>query len=111
MQEQQGTGRVRGAGDVLVLYGLNVVLAVLMDPPLPLLCIDMCVYVCVCVQGSTVVCVCAIVRFIVNSRGIRGRFHLSVLIIGESDLLNCPRPGNRLSSTRKTRRMVSAVGL
>ena len=54
MQEQQDTGCVRGTGDVLVLYGLNVVLAVLMDPLSLLLCIDMCVYVCVCVC----VCVC-----------------------------------------------------
>lgn len=56
-------------------------------------------------------CVCAIVRFIVNSRGIRGCFHLSVLIIGESDLVNCLCPGNRLSSTVKTCCMVSVVGL
>lgn len=105
MQKQQDTGCVRGTGDVLVLYGLNVVLAVLMDPLLLLLCVDTCVcvfmFVSVCLYGLQL-CVCAIVRFIVNSRGIRGRFHLSVLIIGESDLANCLCPGNRLSSTLKT---------
>ena len=45
VQKQQDTGCVRGAGDVLVLYGLNVVLAVLMNPLLLLLWFDMCVYV------------------------------------------------------------------
>lgn len=60
VQKQQDTGCVRGTGDVLVLYGLNVVLAVLMDPLLLLLllCVDACVYVCVR-QGSVVaVCLC-----------------------------------------------------
>lgn len=86
VQKQQDTGCVRGTGDVLVLYRLNVVLAVLMDPLLPPLCSDMCVFTfeCACLWWTVV---CAIVRFIVNSRGIRGRFHLSVLIIGESVLV------------------------
>lgn len=93
-----------------MLYGLNVVLAVLMDPLLLLLCNDMCVFmfVCVCV---CVVCVCWCNCFIVNSNGIRGRFHLSVLIIGLSVLVNCLCPGNRLSSTLKTCCMVFVVGL
>ncbi|KAK2835733.1 hypothetical protein Q5P01_016217 [Channa striata] len=55
VQKQQDMGCVRGTGDVLVLYGLNVVLAVLMDPLLLLLCTDTCVYVSLC---SVVVCVC-----------------------------------------------------
>lgn len=80
MQKQQDMGCVRGTGDVLVLYGLNVVLAVLMDPLLLLLCTYVRVYVSLC---SVVLCVCAIVRFIVQSRGIRGRFHLSALTVGE----------------------------
>lgn len=73
-------------------------------------------FVCVCVRECVPVvfsrvCVGAIVRFIVNSRGSRGRFHLSVLIIGVSVLVNCLCPGNRLSSTLKTHCMVSVVGL
>lgn len=86
VQKQQDMGCVRGTGDVLVLYGLNVVLAVLMDPLLLLLRSDVCVYVSMC---SIVVCVCAIVRLIVQSRGILCRFHLSVLTVGESVLVNC----------------------
>lgn len=97
VQEQQDTGCVRGAGDVSVLYGLNVLLAVLMDPPLQLLCMAVCVYVC------------ASVRFIVKSRGIRGCFHLSVLITGESISVNCLCPGNGVSSTLRTCCMVSVV--
>lgn len=49
VQERRETGCVRGTGDVLVLYGLNVVLAVLMDPLFPPLCIDMCLCLRVCV--------------------------------------------------------------
>lgn len=67
MQKQQDAACVRGTGDVLVLYGLNVVLAVLMDPLLPSL-----------LSCARVVClrfvrfqaprqrVCAIVRFAVS---------------------------------------------
>lgn len=65
VQEQQDTGCVRGTGDALVLYGLNVVLAVLMDPLSLLLCIDMCVYVCVCVCVSGVRS-CALVQLSVS---------------------------------------------
>lgn len=55
VQKQQDAGCVRGTGDVLVLYGLNVVLAVLMDPLL-LLHIDVCVcvYVFVCLGSKGV---------------------------------------------------------
>lgn len=77
VQKQQDMGCVRGTGDVLVLYGLNMVLAVLMDPLLLLLCTYVCVYVSLC---SVVVYVCAIVRFIVQSRV---RFYLSVLTVGK----------------------------
>lgn len=59
VQKQQDTGGVRGAGDVSVLYGLNVVLAVLMDPLLLLLlCVDACVYVCVRLGSIVAVCLC-----------------------------------------------------
>lgn len=57
VQKQQDTGCVRGTGDVLVLYGLNVVLAVLMDPLLLLFRVDACVYVCVRL-GSKLVRLC-----------------------------------------------------
>lgn len=50
VQKQQDTGCVRGTGDVLVLYGLNVVLVVLIEPLLLLLCIDTCVFMFVCVS-------------------------------------------------------------
>lgn len=90
VQKQQDAGCVRGTGDVLLLYGLNVAFAVLTDPLLLLL---MHVFMLCVRQGPVVVRVCAIVRFIVSSRGIRGRFHLSVLIIGGSDLVNCLKPG------------------
>lgn len=82
---------VRGTGHVLVLYGLNVVLAALMDPLLLLLC----------VRTRVFVFVWAIVRFIVNSRGIRGRFHLSTLIIGGSDSVNPLCPGNSHSEEQQ----------
>lgn len=101
VQEQQDTGAVREARDVSVLYGLNVVLAVLMGPLMLLLRVD----VCLCLYGciwALLLCVCAIVRFIVNSRGILGCFQLSVLITGESDFGNCVCPVNRPSSTLKT---------
>lgn len=113
VQKQQDTRCVRGTGDVLVLYGLNVVLAVLMDPLLLLLCIDMCVFMFVCARlcAPMLVCVCVIVRFIVSSHGIRGSFHLSVLIIGKSDLGNRLCPGNRLSATPQTCCMASVVVL
>lgn len=65
VQKQQGTGCVRGTGDVSVLYGLNVVLAVLMDPLLQLLCIDVCVYVCVCVSAHNS-CMCVFVQVSVS---------------------------------------------
>lgn len=87
MQKQQDAGCVRGTGDVSLLYGLNVALAVLMDPLL------LPVFMFCARQGPIVVCVCAIVRFIVSSHGIRGRFHLSALIIGGSHLVNCLKPG------------------
>ncbi len=44
-----------------------------------------------------------------NSRGIRGPFHLSRLIIGGSNLVNCLCPGKRLSSTLKIGCTVSVV--
>lgn len=56
VQKQQGTRCVRGTGDVLVLYGLNVALAVLMDPLLLLLCID-CLCLCV-LHGCVCLCNC-----------------------------------------------------
>lgn len=56
VQKQQDVGCVRGTGDVLVLYGLNVVLSVLMDPLLLLLHVVtcVCVYVCVCLGSKGV---------------------------------------------------------
>ena len=55
VQKQQGTSCVRGTGDVLVLYGFNVVLAELMDPLLLLLCHVTCVCLflrkCVCLSA------------------------------------------------------------
>lgn len=62
VQKQQDMGCVRGTGDVLVLYVLNVVLAALMDPLLLLLCINACIYVCVAV----VLYLCAIVQLSVS---------------------------------------------
>lgn len=67
VQEQQDAACVRGTGDVLVLYGLNVVLAVLMDPLLPslLLCARVVCLHLVHVWGPRQR-VCAIVRFAVS---------------------------------------------
>lgn len=89
VQEQQGTCCIRGAGDVLVLYGFNVVLAVEMDPLLLLLHVNMCVYVCTWVSVLLSCAVCAVVCFIVSSHDICSCFHLSVLIITEADLVSC----------------------
>lgn len=54
MQKQQDAGCVRGTGDVLLLYGLNVAFAVLTDP---LLLLSMHVFMLCVRQGPVVVCV------------------------------------------------------
>lgn len=97
LQEQQDTG--------LCMWNIRCIVP--MDPLSLLLFVDaVCLYLVWLGPKSS-----ATVHFIVNSCGICGHFHLSVLIIGRSDLANCRGLGSSLSSPLQTSSLVSAVAV